>query len=224
MTKPQFIVRAEEKARRARHSLFLELLLQADRPLNILDVGGEYAYWQQTDMSALGNVRIVLLNLFPQENLSPPFSAEVGDARDLSRYADKEFDVVFSNSVICLVGGLADQMRMASEVRRVGKRYFVQTPNHGFLVDWRTVVPCFHLLPIPLQAWCFRHFSVGTYRKVPDRAVSLELASRVRNLRRRELPLLFPSSSVICERYLGMTKSFMVHGGFDSSALKSYRA
>jgi hypothetical protein len=223
MPKPQFIASLEERARRDRQLLFVELLSQVERPLTILDVGGSYDYWRQTDVAALGNVRIVLLNLFPQDEYPSPFSAEVGDARDLSRYADQEFDVVFSNSVLGHVGGFADQMRMASEIRRVGIRYFVQTPNHGFLIDWRTLVPCFHFLPVAIQAWCFRHFSVGTYRRVTDHTASLELASRIRNIRKGELSLLFPESTVVFEQYSGMTKSFMIHGGFNRSESNTKR-
>jgi len=217
MPKPRIILCLEKRARRHRHSLFVELLSRIERPLKILDVGGTYDYWRQTDVAALGNVRIVLLNLFPQDGLVPPFSAAVGDARDLSRYADKEFDVVFSNSLLGQAGRFADQMRMSSEIRRVGKHHFVQTPNHSFIIDWRTLVPCFHFLPVSFQALCFRNFSVGTYQRVTDRATSLQLASRIRNVRKRELRLLFPDSTVVCERFLGMTKSFMIQGGFSRS-------
>jgi hypothetical protein len=107
---------------------------------------------------------------------------------------------------------------MAGEIRRVGKRYFVQTPNHGFLLDWRTRVPCFHFLPVAWQAWCFRHFPVGIYPRIADRATSLRVASRIRNIRKAELPILFPGAAVVPERILGLTKSFMIHHGFARSA------
>lgn len=212
-----FIDRLILKARRDRFSFFARLLADLPRPLSILDVGGTYDYWQRLDYRRLGQVRLVLLNVFPQDLVVPPFTAVIGDARDLSRYSDGEFDLVFSNSVIGHVGAFADQARMASEIRRVGKRYFVQTPNHGFPLDWRTHVPCFHFLPIPWQAWCFRHFPVGTYPRIRDRATSLSLASRVRNIRKAELPILFPDATIVPERILGITKSFMIYHGFAKS-------
>ena len=156
-------------------------------------------------------MQIELLNIHNQD-ARPPFKAVVGDARDLSRYPDRQFNVVFSNSVIGHVGSFQDQQRMANEIRRVGQRFFVQTPNHGFLVDWRTLVPFFHFLPTRAQAWCFEHFKVGTYRRASCRAEAINLAHRIRNIRRCELPILFPNAAVVPERVLGLTKSFMVHG------------
>lgn len=49
------------------------------------------------------------------------------------QFKEKEFDLVFSNSVIEHVGGFQDQMKAANEIRRVGKNYFIQTPNKYFL-------------------------------------------------------------------------------------------
>ena len=95
-----------------------------------------------------------------------------GAARDLSRYSDREFDVVFSNSVINVVGDIWDQERMAKEIGRVGKRYFVQAPNRGFLVDWRTLVLCFHLLPV-LSGLVLSPFCGWQLPRVKDRAKSI---------------------------------------------------
>ncbi|MEM2045934.1 MAG: class I SAM-dependent methyltransferase, partial [Candidatus Bathyarchaeia archaeon] len=55
----------------------------------------------------------------------------IGDARCMP-FKDKSFDVVFSNSVIEHVGNYDDQKMCAEEIRRVGKCYFVQTPNFYF--------------------------------------------------------------------------------------------
>jgi hypothetical protein len=102
-------------------------------------------------------------------------------------------------------------LRTASEIRRVGRCYFVQTPNHAFPIDWRTMVPMFHFLPAAAQTWCFERARVGTYRRARDRIEALHWASRVRNIRRRELALLFPGGTVVHERFGGFTKSFIAH-------------
>lgn len=212
--KLDFVAQLEHRARSARFQLLIDLARDIHRPLTILDVGGTDAYWRELDYAALGPVKITLYNVFEQLDLPMNISAVVGDARDLSRYRDKEFDIVYSNAVINLVGTFIEQQRMAAEIRRVGKRYLVQCPNQAFPLDWRTLVPFFHLLPVALQAWCFRHFPVGVYPRVKDANAALFLASRVRDLTRTELTVLFPGATIVAERFLGLAKSFMVHDGF----------
>lgn len=199
-----------DSVRRRRHRFFMELLSKLERPVKLLDVGGTTDYWVDVGLALDNGIEIVLLNTFEQD-VSVPFQSVVGDARDLSRFAASQFDVVFSNSVLGQVGTFSDQLRMAQEVSRVGRRFFVQTPNHGFPVDWRTLVPLFHFLAPQVQAWCFEHFRVGTYRRARNRAEALHWASRVRDVKRRELPVLFPGAHVVTEYLLGFRKSFIVH-------------
>ena len=229
MNKPTIIARLEQSARRRRFRLFGNLLSNIVRPeqrTKILDVGGTMTYWLSMDWTTLGNIDVVLLNVFPQEGLPSGFTSVVGDARDLSSYADQEFDTVYSNSAIGHVGTLLDQERMAREIRRVGKSYFVQTPNQEFVIDWRTLVPFFHRLSVPSQAWCLRHVRVGTYPRINDYSASLRAVSRVRNLRFRELKSLFPDGTIVREKVAGLTKSFVVHSGFvvPSEAISSTRS
>lgn len=53
----------------------------------------------------------------------------------MKQFQDNEFDAVFSNSVIEHVGDYEAQRQMANEIMRVGKRYFVQTPNFYFPIE-----------------------------------------------------------------------------------------
>jgi SAM-dependent methyltransferase len=210
MRKPKFLLTMEANARRRRSLLLVRLLGASRNPCTVLDVGGTIEYWRTVEVPAGLVERIVLLNTFEQQ-ATAPFEAVVGDARDLSRFEDKQFDVVFSNSVLGHVGSFEDQCRAASEIRRVGRHYFVQTPNHGFPIDWRTLIPFFHFLPVRAQAWCFERFAVGAYGRASCSAEAWSLASRVRNIRGTELGQLFPSATIVKERVLGFTKSFMVH-------------
>lgn len=207
--KPAFVAAQELRARRDRFAIFARLCAGLKRPLCILDVGGTTQYWQDQDWQSL-NAEITLLNL-SLETVQDPFISVVGDARDLSRYPDKAFDVVHSNSVLSLVGGFDDQLRMASEVRRVGRAYFVQTPNRQFPLDWRTLVPFFHWLPAATQARCFQRMRVGLYPRMDSYTDALYAASRVRDVTESELRMLFPDGTVVKERIAGLTKSFIVH-------------
>jgi hypothetical protein len=190
---------------------FLGLAAHVPRPAQLLDVGGTTEFWR--DRIPEGIV-VTLINLFDQEPLSG-MQVMVGDACDLGRFASNSFDIVFSNSVLCLVGGWERQQQMASEIRRVGRRHFVQTANQGFPLDWRTLVPFFHWLPATAQAWFFRRVSVGRYRRAANATEAKELATRVRDLKLSELKLLFPESDIVPERVCGLVKSFMVNYGFE---------
>ncbi len=196
--KPAFIVGQELRARRRRFALFARLCASLKRPLRILDVGGTVDYWLVQDWRAL-RAEITVLNL-SLERVQDPFISVVGDARDLSAYRAKAFDVVHSNSVLAQVGGFDDQLRMAIEIRRVGQAYFVQTPNQHFPLDWRTLVPFFHWLPASAQAWCFQRMRVGLYPRIPSHADALRAASRERDVTQSELEMLFPTAILVKER------------------------
>jgi hypothetical protein len=217
MNKPAIITALEQSARRRRFAAFSHLFATiacVERPTKILDVGGTWNYWRQMNWTALGNFEVVLLNVVAQDGLPASFKSVVADGRNLSDYGSQEFDVVYSNSAIGHVGTFADQERMAKEIRRVGRSYFLQTPNQRFIIDWRTLMPCFHFLPITYQAWCLRHFRVGTYPRVDDYSSALHLAGRVRNVTFKELQRLFPGGTIVRERVMRLTKSFVVHAGF----------
>lgn len=200
----------DQRFRDRRMETFLHLMERVPRPATLLDVGGTSAFWRGRLPEG---VSLTLINVDDQE---PPAGgcALVGDACDLSRFADRSFDVVFSNSVLGHVGQLERQMRMAEEVRRVGVRYFLQTPNQGFPIDWRTMAPCFHWLRPSAQAWCLQRMRVGRYGRVCDADEAMHLATRVRNVSRSELRAMFPDAVMAPERVLGLAKSFVVHHGF----------
>jgi SAM-dependent methyltransferase len=204
-----FITGLQTTARWRRHERFVRLLETFATHPTILDVGGTAAYWQDLEFPPGLAPRITLLNSVEQE--AGEFPSVIGDARELSRFNDRQFDIVFSNSVIGHVGSSSDQRSMAREVLRVGRHFFLQTPNHAFPVDWRTLVPLFHFLPVHAQAACFSHLPVGRYKRAASAEEALEWATRIRNLRRRDVDEFFPGASVIEERLLGLTKSFMIH-------------
>jgi len=69
------------------------------------------------------------------------------DGRELP-FADREFDLCFSNAVVEHVqGGRAGQRRFVGELCRVARRVFVTTPNRWFPVDPHTLLPLVHWLP-----------------------------------------------------------------------------
>lgn len=131
--------------------LFDSLIASVPTPCKILDIGGRSLFWEEVSFftkTKIRDVEITVLNLNPKELKETPayIKSEVGDARNLEQFADNEFDVVFSNSVIEHVGDYQAQREMAKEVIRVGQRYFVQTPNFYFPVEAHVMIPFLALL------------------------------------------------------------------------------
>ena len=202
------------RMRRARFAQFTQRLARLPRPLRMLDVGGRQIFWERMGFVGQTGVELLLLNLEPVDVTLPGFSAVVGDARDLSMYPDGSFDVVFSNSVIEHLGSLTHQQRMAAELRRVGRCYFVQTPSRSFPLEPHFLLPWFQVYPRPLQVALVRRFNLGWYRRRPDPAEALALVAEHRLLSRRELAALFPGAEILEERVLGLTKSLIASGGW----------
>jgi hypothetical protein len=202
------------RMRKRRHRRFLALLEPLPRPLRILDVGGAQRFWEGVDFVGRDDAEITLLNLSPVDVRHEGFTYALGDARDMGQFGDDEFEVVFSNSVIEHVGGLGDQRKMAEEIRRVGIRYFVQTPNRRFPIEPHTFFPFFQFLPVGARVFLLRHLPLVYGGRIRDPEQARERVEGIRLLTFKELRDLFPGASIERERVLGFTKSFMVHGGF----------
>lgn len=201
------------RLRRRRFALFERLLSRIRKPVRILDVGGTESFWQVMGFAETQQVNITILNPRPQKTSLPHLNAVIGDARDL-QYESASFDVVFSNSVIEHVGGYSDQSRMAREVRRVGIRYFLQTPNRYFPIEPHFLFPGFQFLPRPTRIWLVQHFNLGWRKRAIDHRAASASVDEVRLLSRAELLSLFPEASLFQEKVLGLTKSFVVYAGW----------
>ncbi len=202
------------KTRLKNFALFRSLILPLPRPLKILDIGGTQQYWEEVDFIEDSAVEITLLNLSRDNVTYPNFRSMVGDARNLSEFRNKEFDIVFSHSVIEHVGGLKDQRKMADELKRIGKRYFLQTPNRFFPIEPHFLFPLFQFFPLWLKVWLVSRFDVGWYTRTSDRQKAIETVKSIRLLSKQELQKLFPGATIYKEKFLGFTKSFIVYDGW----------
>jgi len=175
----------------------------------ILDVGGAPETWDLLPVRP----RVTLLNTpRTKDEMRGALSWVAGDGRALP-FADASFDIVFSNSVIEHVGGEESQRRFASEVMRVGRGFWVQTPNRWFPVEQHLLTPLVHWLPRRWQRWIVPRFTLWALlvRPTADRKQFYvdHYLSEVRLLDARELRRFFPETLVIRERVLGWTKSLV---------------
>ena len=203
------------KFRQKRINYFLTLLSTIKKsPITILDIGGTDYYWLALEVDKEVKMEITLLNPEECTNKNPLFKYVKGDGRDLSLFKENSVDIVFSNSVIEHVGTWEDQKKFANEVKRVAKRYYVQTPNYYFPFEPHFLIIGIHYLPIRLRAFLIRHFNLGWYNKRKSYSDSLKLAESIRLLKNRELKYLFPEAIINREKIIGFTKSFLVIYGF----------
>jgi hypothetical protein len=99
-----------------------------------------------------------------------------------------------------------DADAMLRELRRVGQRWFVQTPNRGFPIEPHALLPFVHWLPQRLGRALWRIGGSG------------DPYDEVRLLDARELRRLFPDAVIVRERAGPLTKSLVAAGPRDRIA------
>ena len=114
-------------------------------------------------------------------------------------FGDGEFDVSYSNSVIEHLPPEA-RAAYARELQRVGRRWFVQTPNRAFPIEPHALLPFVHWLP--------RRAGRALWRL----GVSGDPYDDVQLLGARELRSLFPDAEIVRERAGPLTKSLVAVG------------
>jgi hypothetical protein len=193
------------KWRKERMLKFLALS-KATADTSILDVGGDVSTWDGTGLEA----HVTILNLHMPLDRPAPYRWFEGDARDLSAFGDKSFDIVFSNSVIEHVGSLEDQRRMAAEIVRVGRGFWVQTPNRHFPLEPHYVFPFVQYGSYPVRAAVAKHWPLS----YPQRQKALDPVgelTEIRLMEEKEVRALFPSAEIYREPMLGLTKSLVAY-------------
>jgi hypothetical protein len=76
---------------------------------------------------------------------------------------------------------------MAEEVRRVGKCYYVQTPNYYFPIEPHWLFPFFQFLPFPLKIFLSKNFDLGNYKKCKSETEAIVRVNRIRLLTETEM-------------------------------------
>lgn len=173
----------------------------------ILDVGGTPYNWSLIDCKS----DITLLNLsIPKDFESMPanFKFVIGDGTDL-KYADSQFDICYSNSVIEHLSSFENQMKFAREVCRVGGKVWVQTPARSFFFEPHFLTPFVHFLPKNIQRKLLRNFTTWGLLTRPDKDKVDQFLAELRLLSCDEMKTLFPDCEIRREKFLGFTKAFI---------------
>jgi ubiquinone/menaquinone biosynthesis C-methylase UbiE len=190
--------------RRRRFAFFWNTLGQYAGTRWWLDLGGGPGSYLLTHLEALGNgaPRVLLLDtdeaeLRVAQQRFPNIQCIRANGEQLP-FCENAFDLVFCSSVIEHV---AHPAVLAAEIRRTGRRFFVQTPNEHFPLESHSPVPLpfFRQLPRTLQWYMCRLAGA-----------SWDYIMSVRYVTEEELRAWFPRARVLREHAWGLTKSFYV--------------
>ena len=187
--------------------------LNRGETIRILDLGGTYLFWTALEFKYLAQSEITLVNVSPfkiPDNAPPNVSGIQGDATNLPFIPDRSYDVAFSNSCIEHVGRKPEWEKMAREMMRIGQCYFLQTPNQYFPIDPHgPFVPLLHLMPTETRIFVLRHLKS---LNITSREQAIQKVNYAHMLTYRDLRALFPNGTIWRERFMGLTKSFIIYG------------
>lgn len=183
--------------------------LGLDASRRILDIGGNSWNWEM-----LGNTEldITMIDLQPyriREEVAqrfPKLKQVQGNALALP-FADGEFPIVFSNSVIEHLHTWENQQLFAREARRVagpGGGLWIQTPARCFFAEPHFLTLGLHWLPKSWQRRLLRRCSLWGWLTRPAPEKIQAWLDEIRLLNAQEMRRLFPDCELRTERFLGV--------------------
>lgn len=199
----------------------LKNYIQPDPSWKILDLGGGTGDHIAAVFPEMSNITVCDYSDADLEvaRRKHGFSTVRADGSSELPFSDGQFDLVFCSSVIEHVTGPKDeviaiedssdflqvarqhQKIFADEIRRIAKRYFVQTPHKYFVVESHSWLPFgIVMLPRRQQAQVLRTFShFWPKSTVPDWNLLVP----------DEMQSLFPDADIVLEKFAGLPKSIM---------------
>jgi len=199
--------------RRTRFERFLAIAREvaAGKGLvRIIDIGGTRAYWHGVeDMWTDLPLDITLINLDTPDSDDGIFHIRGGNACALLDHADNSFDIVHSNSVIEHVGHWPEMLAMATEVRRLAPRYYLQTPNFWFPMEphYRTLF--FQMYPENVRANMLMRRRRGFRGPYQTLDAAMRDVQSVQLLNAKQMAALFPDAQIEREKIGILTKSLI---------------
>jgi hypothetical protein len=170
----------------------------------VLDIGGYVFNWSL--LPEQPRLTIVNLHLPGPEESSAGWV--VADGCRLP-FKDQSFEIVFCNSVIEHLYNRSSQEHLASEIQRVGRSYYVQTPNRWFPVEPHLLTPLIHYLPKSWQLRLLRNFTVWGLVARPSQRQCERFLQETMLLDYKTMRRLFPQARILRERFLFLTKALI---------------
>jgi Methyltransferase domain len=173
----------------------------------VLGVGGGLFNWGLVPTLP----QLTIINIALENERDAPASWLIAQGQYLP-FQDGAFDLVYSNSVIEHLHTLENQSLFAAECRRVGRRYYVQTPDRLFPIEPHYLAPFIHWLPRGWQRRLIRNFTLRGLLSRPSPQECDALVDEIRLLDEAGVRSLFPDAAIRHERLLGFSKSLIAVG------------
>ena len=224
MSKLQDIVWSASRRARQKRAAIFRRKFRLDETTRVLDIGSENG---ENINLVLNGTRIKPENVCIadiEENALKYGREKFGyqsvllDESGILPFADGEFDLVYCSSVIEHVtlpkseiwkvtgenefsgAAWANQRKFAAEIRRVGRAYFVQTPNRGFLIESHSWLPFVGFLPRPALLKVLSISNKFWIKSAPPDFNLLDVP---------KMTELFPDAEIVSEKKFGLVKSVM---------------
>lgn len=216
-------LKVSRKSRENRAVLFRQVF-SIDETTKILDIGSEDGsninFYLQGTKAHPENVYLADINESAIENgkANYGYKAVLLDESAKLPFADVFFDIVFCSSVIehVTIGkekiweiqdeaefarlSWERQTFLANEIQRIGRSFFVQTPNRNFIFETHSWLPFIGFLPRPLMIKVLNFFNKFWIKlTIPDFHL----------LDKNQMKILFPDAEIVSERKFGMIKSII---------------
>jgi hypothetical protein len=192
------------RRKKAFTNLFPEVALGAP----VVDVGGTAGWWREDFPKGL---KVAIVNIdddHRDDGMRCGFSFFKADGRKLL-FADKQFHLTFSNSVIEHGGDLEDQKRFGQEAMRCSRKFYLQTPNKWLAVELHYMTVFVQWLPFKFARRLLRYCSIWGLVAKPSQQQIDEMLLTTRLLSKAQLREIFPAARIMEEKFLGQAKSFI---------------
>jgi hypothetical protein len=215
------------KLRERFHSHRARLFISTMKPpagCRILDLGGSSGDFLVRLRDLGVEAEFVVADIDPgneRRALSNGFAYVSLDESAALPFRDGEFDFVICNSVIEHVtlpkkecgavrseffwqsAALGRQRIFADEIRRISRQYFVQSPHRNFPIEQHTI--------LPFVNWLSHNQTLAVLRFTDRWWLRRGVSVDWNLLTTAQMKMLFPESTVIVERVLGMPKSIICY-------------
>lgn len=179
--------------------------------MSVIDLGGFPDFWLASEVRPR---HVTVVNLDPingasiaDGGLDPELPWLTCIVADACRYHGAPADLVFSNSLLEHVGGIANREALAGTVRRLAPHHWVQTPYRYFPIEPHWRIPGFQFLPLPARSRLGRRRWTQNVELPADEALHESVWTELLSI--TEMRYLFPESEIWFERYAGLVKSLV---------------